>query len=132
MIRVREYKKLIEKMLTDYDLPEESLIIVPNIQEWCSKEGHEEKNPFRIAKCICKADGTREIVFVEEITEHMISSAKGYMEFIGLSLEVSCLDTDYKFLIHSVLHEIACPVLKTIDQYERDKWAFVQMEKYAI
>ena len=132
MIRVRDHKIMIEKMLTDYDIPKESLIIVPNIQEWCFKEGHEEKNPFRIAKCICKTDGTREIVFVEEISDDMISSSKGYMGYIGLSLEVSRLDTDYNFLFHSVLHEIACPVLETIDQYERDEWAFVQMEKYSI
>jgi len=132
MIRVSEHREFIEKMLKDYNLRVEWLKIVPSIQEWCLKNGIEEDNLFRIAKCICRKDGTRDIVFAEELTDDMIHSAKGSMIFRGLLSDVESLDTDLKFLIHAVLHEIACPVLKTIDQVSRDEWAFVQMKKYAI
>ena len=119
-------------MMMDYDLRVEWLKIVPSVQEWCRKNEIEEDNPFRIAKCICRTDGTRDIVFAEELTDDMIQSAKGSMMFRGFISGVESLDTDSKFLIHTVLHEIACPVLKTIDQVSRDKWAFDQMAKYAI
>ena len=132
MIQVTEHRIFIEKMLMDYNLKREWLKIVPSIQEWCQKNDVEEDHPFRIAKCICRTDGTRDLLFAEELTDDMISSAKGSMMIRGFVSEVPLLDTDFKFLIHTVLHEIACPVLRTIDQVTRDEWAFAQMKKYAI
>jgi hypothetical protein len=131
MIRVGEHRNFIIKMLADYNLREEWLAIVPSVQEWCQTKGIEEDNPFRIAKCICRSDGTRDIVFADKLTDAMIQSAKGSMVCRGFLSEVESLDTDFKFLVHTVLHEIACPELKTIDQATRDKWAFAHMERYA-
>src|SRR4030067_1909368 len=129
MIQVTEHRILIEKMLMDYNLKREWLKIVPSIQEWGQKNDVEEDHPFRIPKCICRTDGTRYLLFAEELTDDMISSAKGSMMIRGFVSEVPLLDTDFKFLIHTVLHEIACPVLRTIDQVTRDEWAFAQMKK---
>ena len=118
-------------MLRDYNLSREWLKIVPSVQEWCVKNGVNEENPFRVAKCICRTDGTGDIVLADEITDAMINSVKGGMMFSGLFSEVASLDTDFKFMVHTVLHEIACPFLRTVDQNHRDKWAFEQMMKYA-
>jgi len=35
MLRVADYRSLLERMLRDYGLPTETLEIVPSIQEWC-------------------------------------------------------------------------------------------------
>lgn len=50
----------------------------------------------------------------------------------GFSCEVSALDSDEKYLVHLMLHEVACHVLQTIDQDLRDRWAFDRLPTYTI
>ena len=119
-------------MLQDFGLLPGSLEIVPDVQAWCHANGVEEKNPFRTAKCFCHwAEGACHIVLAETISDEQISGAKDGMECSGFVEEVHRLGTDRKYLVHLMLHEIACHVLKTAEQEPRDAWAFSEMERYA-
>ena len=62
----------------------------------------------------------------------MISSGKAAMVVHGFLCEVSTLDSDEKYLVHLMLHEVACHVLQTIEQEPRDRWAFEHLPTYAI
>ena len=133
MLYVSEHKALVDQMLMHYGLPVESLEIVPSVHKWCDDHSIEEKNPSRIAKCLCRrSDGACHIVICNEITESMISLAKSGMECHGFRSEVALLDSNIKFLVHTMLHEIACHVLKSTDQGSRDRWAFDEMHKHIV
>ena len=133
MLRVADYRGLLERMLKDYGLSAESLEIVPSVREWCRANGVPEENPFRTAKCLCRrSDNACHIVMNETLSDSAIGSAKSSMFFRGFENEVKSLDADEKFLIHLMLHEIACHLLKVTEQKPRDRWAFQEMSKYAI
>ena len=69
---------------------------------------------------------------VEVLTNEMISSGKEGMVYRGFSREVTKLDSDEKYLVHLMLHEVACHVLQSIEQEQRDRWAFDRVLRYAI
>jgi hypothetical protein len=60
------------------------------------------------------------------------SPIKAGWKYRGFVSEVAKLDTDMKYLVHLMLHEIACHVLRSTEQELRDKWAFERVSKYAI
>ena len=85
-------------------------------------------NSFRAAKCLCRSsDGDFHIIFKEEQSDDMISSAKLTMEGYGFVNEVKKLDSDLKYLEHLILHEISCKLLNEKEQKPRDEWAFKEM-----
>ena len=132
MLRVAEHVPLLHQMLGDYGLPPTSLEIVPSVQAWCREHGIPERNPFRTAKCLCRsADGACHIVMAAEISDDQISGGKSGMERQGFAEEVRALGTDRAYLVHLMLHEIGCHVLRTTEQRPRDEWAFSEMVNYA-
>lgn len=132
MLRVAEHLQLLHRMLNDYGLPASTLEVVPSVQAWSHAQGIAERNPFRTAKCLCRsADGACHIVIAAEISDDQIHSGKNGMECQGFEQEVQALASDRAYLVHLMLHEIACHVLATTEQRPRDEWAFVEMVKYA-
>lgn len=84
MLRVADYRSLLERMLREYGLPTETLEIIPSVQEWCQANGIPEDNPFRMAKCLCRrSDNACHIVITEELSDSTINSAKSSMLFRG-------------------------------------------------
>ena len=108
----------------------ECLQVVPDVQVWCKEHNVEERNPWRAAKCCYSATGCH-IVMREELHDHMISSAKSAMEMNGFEEELSALDSDEKYLIHLMLHEIGCFTLQTSEQKPRDRWVFEELHVHA-
>jgi hypothetical protein len=128
MIKVSEHRELIDSIFERYDLSASCYEIVPDVREWCEKNGISETNPFRGAKCLCRAsNGTFHILFKEEQSDEMISCAKSTMELYGFVNEVKKLDSDLKYLEHLILHEISCKLLNETEQKPRDEWAFKEM-----
>jgi hypothetical protein len=101
------------------------------VAKWCREKGVEENNPFRHAKCSLFEKACH-IVMVDALTDDAISSGKAAMEFRGFESEVAALNTDKKYLVHLMLHEVACHVLRCTDQASRDRWAFDRFSRYAI
>ena len=130
---VSNHRELLNRILDDHGLASDTLEVVPNVREWCHAHGVDEASSFRQAKCLCRhSDGACHIVMADVLTDDAISSGKGAMEYRGLSAEVAALDTDMKYLVHLMLHEIARHVLGSTEQEPRDKWAFEHVSKYAI
>ena len=124
---------MLDRILSDSGLSTDTLELVPDVQEWCQANGVEESHPFRQAKCLCRrSDRSCHIVMVDTLTDEMISSGKAAMAIRGFSREVSALDSDEKYLVHLMLHEVACHVLQSIEQESRDRWAFKRLPTYAI
>jgi len=117
-------------MLVHYGLSPECLEIVPDVQAWCVANGVDEQSPWRAAKCFYSPSSCH-IVMRDEQTDSMISSAKGAMLYRGFADELESLDSDRKYLVHLMLHEIACFTLQTSEQERRDAWAFQQMHCHA-
>lgn len=133
MLRVAAHRPLLDRILADSGLPPETLELVPDIQTWCRGHGIAENHAFRQAKCLCRrSDRVCHIVMVDSLTDDMISAGKEAMSCRGFSREVSRLDSDEKYLIHLMLHEVACHVLQTTEQEPRDRWAFEKLSEYAI
>ena len=133
MTVVSNHRELLNRILDGHGLASDTLELVPNVGEWCQANGVDETSSFRQAKCLCRrSDGACHIVMADVLTEDAISSGKGAMEYRGFLSEVAALDTDMKYLIHLMLHEIACHVLGSTEQEPRDKWAFDRVPKYAI
>jgi hypothetical protein len=130
MIAVNEHRALLNRMLEHYGLSPECLEVVPDVQKWCENNGVEERNPWRAAKCFYGPDGCH-IVMCEELHDHMISSAKSAMELNGFERDLVALDSDEKYLVHLMLHEIACFTLQTSEQEARDRWAFQELSNHA-
>ena len=116
-------------MLAYYGLAPSCLELVPDVQVWCLKNGYEEKNSSRAAKCFY-SDTDCHIVMREQQTDPMISSAKGAMLYRGFEGQLPALDSDRNYLIHLMLHEIACFTLQTSEQERRDEWAFAEMSNH--
>jgi len=129
MVNVQAHRSLLDRMLSDYALEPECLEIVPDVQAWCRSRNMEERNPWRSAKCLYSKDGCH-IVMCETLTDSMIASAKSAMELKGFEAEVATLDTEVKYLVHLMLHEIGCFTLQTSEQEARDAWAFREMSRY--
>ena len=129
MVDVRAHRSLLDRMLREYALEPKCLEIVPDVQAWCETNNIEERNPWRSAKCFYSKDGCH-IVLCETLTDSMIASAKSLMAENGFETEVATLDTDVKYLVHLMLHEIGCFTLQTSEQRARDTWAFREMSHY--
>lgn len=133
MLRVAEHRQVLDRILADVGLASDALELVPDVQEWCHANGVEENHPFRQAKCLCRtSDRGCHIVMVQVLTDEMISGGKAGMMCRGFSHEVKKLDSDEKYLVHLMLHEVACHVLGSIAQEPRDPWAFERVSTYAI
>jgi len=133
MVHPGAHRQLLNRMLAYYGIQSDSLEIVPDVQAWAHEHHVEETNPFRIAKCLCQwSDNSCHIAIVSEITDDMISSAKTGMELRGFAKDLVLLETDLKFLAHTMLHEIACFVLRTTEQKPRDAWAFKELANHAV
>ena len=130
MIKVYEYRPLIQSILKRYGIPIEYFELTHDIRVWCRERGIEERNSARAAKCFADAK-TCHIVMREEQTAAMIRSAKDSMMLDGFEVEVSKLTTNESYLSHLLLHEIACFVLQTTEQKTRDEWAFSELLKNA-
>lgn len=130
MIRVSDHLPQIKKVLSAYEIKPEWLEVTSSVQDWCNERGVEEVNPFRAAKCFLWPD--RCYIIMQDVqTDAMIQSGKQHMECNGFESEVPRLNTDFKYLLHLVLHEAACYVLRRIDQQSRDEWAFHEIHKHA-
>jgi hypothetical protein len=112
-IRPSDHGLLLDKILSDYGLAPSSLEIVPDVQAWCQRHGMKEDHPFRQAKCARGPDGAFHIAIVDVLTDDMIEGGKDAMRFPGMASSVYTLDTDLKYLVHLLLHEIAGDVLGT-------------------
>jgi hypothetical protein len=126
MIDARQHTVLIANVLAHYHLPASSVEVVDDIQEWCRTNGADERNPWRAGRCWYRADGCQ-IVLRAEQTDSMISSSKSRMELLGFGPQLALLDTDEKYFVHLLLHEVAAYVLQTAEQATRDEWAFQQL-----
>jgi hypothetical protein len=132
-LRVADHRELLNRILNDHKLASDTLELVPDVQKWCREYGIHENSPFRQAKCLCcYSNSACHIVMVDVLMDDAISSGKSAMECRGLVSEVATLDTDIKYLIHLMLHEVACYVLRSTEQEPRDKWAFERVSMYAI
>ena len=129
MVNLQAHRALLDRVLRDYALEPGCLEIVPDVQAWCHSNNVEEENPWRSAKCFYSEDGCH-IVMCEVLTDSMIASGKNAMESKGFATEVATLDTDVKYLVHLMLHEIGCFTLQTSEQEARDAWAFREMARY--
>ncbi|HZO03169.1 MAG TPA: hypothetical protein VFB93_18385 [Burkholderiales bacterium] len=129
-IRPDDHRPLLDRILSDYGLAPSALAIVPDVQEWSRGHREEEPEPFRQAKWIRFADGTFHIAMADVLTDDMINGGKGAMDFRGMASSVETLDTDMKYLVHLLPHEIAGHVLRTGEQIPRSQWAFKQLSKY--
>jgi hypothetical protein len=129
-LRPSDHRLLLDKILSDYGLAPSSLEIVPDVQAWSRAHGIEETSPFRQAKCTRDADGAFHIAMADVITDGMVEDGKLGMEGHEMASSVAVLDTDLKYLVHLLLHEIAADALRTGEPVPRDEWAFAQLSKY--
>ena len=121
--------ELLQAILKYYGLPPDTLEITANVQEWCKKNEIPESYADRQAKCFYNTDKCL-IVMKKEIPSHLIKSAKDSMEFTIFKREVMLLSSDIRYLVHLLLHEIACFALQTSEQEPRDRWAFAELSKH--
>jgi hypothetical protein len=129
-ITVSEHRELLIRVLTHYGLSPDCLEIVPDVQVWCKSNGFEEPGQWRVAKCFFLPRGFH-IVMRDELTDERIDSLTVAIGLIGFEQEIDVLDSDEKFLLHLLLHQIGCYVLRTPDQFPRDQWAFNELSKHA-
>jgi hypothetical protein len=130
-IRPADHRPLLDAILADYNLAPDALELVADVQAWSDRHCIEEPNPFCQAKCARGPDGAFHIAIVDLLTDQMINGGKGDMMGYGMMSKVETLDTDLKYLVHLLLHEIAGDVLRTGEQRTRDEWAFERVSKYA-
>jgi hypothetical protein len=57
MIHVSNYKELLYDLLKRYEIPENSLEIVPSLQDCCKQHAIEQDSPFGTAKCFIRSSG---------------------------------------------------------------------------
>jgi len=129
MLDLRQHLPLIERVLAHYGLPPSTVELADDVAQWCKEHGYDERASHRAARCFPNKDPFL-IVLRTEQTDSMISSGKAYMELCGSADQVSCLDTDLKYLVHLLLHEIAALKLLTAEQQPRDSWAFRELRKH--
>ena len=112
-----------------YGLSPKCLEVISDVQAWCLANGLAEENSSRAAKCFFSPTECH-IVMRDEQTDAMISSAKGAMLYRGFEDELASLDSDRTYLIHLMLHEVACFTLQTAEQEPRDEWAFRELGEH--
>jgi len=134
-LRVTEYRPAIDRILAHYELPPQTLELVPSVFDWCEANGISEYSGSRPAICILKWEKTGKfhIVMCETLSEMAFEGINKVMRMHGYGEEIEKMLTSEKLrLLHLLLHEIACHVLKTTEQSQRDAWAFEEMAKHEI
>ncbi len=122
-IEIEKYRSRINKLLFNYGFKPDDLIPVEDVQEWCTKRDIEEKNPFRTANCVKETQsGQYKIIICKKITCDQISSIEGAMICREHRSKFSQLTSDWLFLKHLLLHEIAHS--KGMGENDADIWAF--------
>lgn len=113
-------------ILEKYGLRSDSLTFVNNLQDWWNEHypSYPDNNPFRVA--ICHKD-ERKIYFEKEISDDMINSVKRDISIKGRGNRVLSLNTDWLFLLHTLLHEICHILNKEYSCKDCDDWAFKEM-----
>lgn len=128
---VSDHRPLLNTILSDYGLAPDALQLVPDVQATSVGYGIAESSHARQAKCLCSFErGTCHIIMLDMLSDEAIASGKSALEFLGFETEVAALDSDLKYLIHLMLHEIACHILQSTEQETRDEWAFERILKY--
>ena len=132
MICVKDRRSWIDRVLKSYGLPSDTLELVPSVYDWCVTHAVPMDNPGQMAICACDWDKNQcHIVMCEQFTSDDFFTLNSVMRLAGFRHEVQRLDSDDRCLLHLLLHEIACHVLKTTEQKPRDKWAFAELGKHA-
>lgn len=128
---VSDHRPLLNTILSDYGLPPDTLELVSDVQATSLAYGIAESSHARQAKCLCTfGRGMCHIIMLDMLSDESIASGKAALEFLGFETEVATLDSELKYLVHLLLHEIACHVLQSTEQVPRDEWAFGNMSKY--
>jgi hypothetical protein len=127
-IRSEDYGELLKRVLQNHGLPKDTVMVVDSIYDWCHQHGLSEGNPNRTAKAIRTIEtGKFTILLPKIIREDMIDSVKGGFPIRGHYSNAEQLDSQEKFLMHLLLHEIAEIKGEGSNERERDEWAFNQM-----
>lgn len=121
---------MIDVVLARYRIPPEWCEVVDDVLDWCRQNGIDDDDPFRAAKCFY-TPAKCHIVLSAIQTDDLIAGGKSRMLCDGLGDEVARLDTDVRYLLHLVLHEVAAFTLQVSDQLARDRWAFDEMQHHS-
>jgi hypothetical protein len=133
VIHVADHRPAIDRVLMYYGLQPQILEVVPSVFEWCRARGIPEENVNRMARCFCKWDeGECRIVIRESFAQREFDNLNFAMEFRGFFDDVWKLRSMKLNLLHLLLYEVACHILKTMEQNPRDAWAFAEMAKHDI
>ncbi len=128
---VSDHRPLLNTVLNDYGIAPETLELVSDVQAASLAYGIGERSYARQAKCLCSFEHRScRIIMLDVLSDEAIASGKGALEFLGFETEVTTLNSDLRYLIHLLLHEIACHILQSTEQVPRDKWAFERISKY--
>ena len=101
---------------------------VPNIQEWCSNRGIDEKNPDLSGSVFRDPQSDRYLVVIANpLTSPMIHSAIDATSLRGLGVAAAQLDDPQKFVTHLFLHEVAHALDRSRSEKQCDEWAFQEM-----
>jgi hypothetical protein len=133
VIRVKAHRAAIDRILEYYELSPATLELVPSVFEWCQANGVAGDHVDRMAICLCNWNaGLCHIAMCEQFSAQDFANANMAMLCRGFRDELDRVQSNKQCLLHLLLHEIACHVLKTSDQVARDTWAFAEMEKHDI
>ncbi|HEX9071257.1 MAG TPA: hypothetical protein VF852_04825 [Pseudolabrys sp.] len=133
VIRVADHREAINRVLAHYGLGPDALEVVPSVFDWCKTNGVPGDHIGRMAICLCNWEtGACRIAMREQFSGTDFENANAAMLVRGFRDELDRLNTSENCLLHLLLHEVACHVIKSTEQVPRDTWAFAELDKHDI
>ncbi len=134
-MRTREYYELFRHLAEKRCLPQEDIVFVDNIADWCRERGIPEADRLRPLKLIVKNGSGCKMLIREDVSEQAIDERINAMRIRDQLANAAkdradMLNSVQKKLAYLFLYEYACSLPEVgDDDILADNWAFEEMDR---
>lgn len=134
-MNILSYREFFSRLMRGYRLPEEDIIFVGNIADWCKEHEIPETDAERPFKLVSKKGLGCKLLISEyipdEAIEQRINALRIRSQMKNVAFDrVDLLNSDEKKLTYLLLSEYASTLPETgSDDFLSDDWTFEEMEQ---
>lgn len=137
-LELEPYKDRLKEIIRNYLGEKGDLEIVPSVAERAKEINIDEDNAFRLAMAVTRSDGKMIVLINSIVSDDNRNSVLPTTQILNKISDIyQKVDTLEKFLIFTLLHEIAHLKLHVnsnkehrVKETEADQWAYNELDKW--
>ncbi|WP_457571845.1 hypothetical protein [Desulfovulcanus sp.] len=126
-IKLAQYREQIMNLVNSFEICLEDVKIIDSIQQWCANNNIEEYSDARMGKTVRNSETGKYLILLS--TEISLDDLDLILRFnTEFEKDLEMLKTDWDYIKHLTLHEIAHCIYENYSEEDCDKWAFEKMK----